>query len=80
MPRVTSKGQVTIPQEVRISLKIEPGDEVEFTIEKGKAIIRKRVASRQAFRKYAGALSHLAGRDVNEIIQHLRGPADDLGD
>lgn len=30
MPRVTTKGQVTIPKEVRDRLGIEPGDEVVF--------------------------------------------------
>jgi len=30
--RVTSKGQVTIPQEVRRRLGIEPGSEVEFQV------------------------------------------------
>jgi len=80
MPRVTSKGQVTIPQEVRVALRIEPGDNVEFSLDKGRAFIRKKKISRQAFRRYAGSLSYLAGRDVEDIIEHLRGPADDLGD
>jgi AbrB family looped-hinge helix DNA binding protein len=30
MPRVTTKGQVTIPKEIREALGIEPGDEVSF--------------------------------------------------
>ena len=30
MPRVTTKGQVTIPKRVREALGIEPGDEVAF--------------------------------------------------
>ncbi len=30
--RVTSKGQVTIPQEVRRRLGIEPGSEVDFNV------------------------------------------------
>ncbi|MFC7043445.1 AbrB/MazE/SpoVT family DNA-binding domain-containing protein [Halonotius sp. GCM10025705] len=35
MPRVTTKGQVTIPKEIRDALGIEPGDEVTF--EEGEA-------------------------------------------
>ncbi len=31
--RVTSKGQVTIPQEIRRRLGIEPGSEVQFEVE-----------------------------------------------
>lgn len=30
MPRVTTKGQVTIPKEIRETLGIEPGDEISF--------------------------------------------------
>jgi AbrB family looped-hinge helix DNA binding protein len=30
MPRVTAKGQVTIPKEIREALGIEPGDEIVF--------------------------------------------------
>jgi AbrB family looped-hinge helix DNA binding protein len=30
VPRVTTKGQVTIPKEIRDTLGIEPGDEIAF--------------------------------------------------
>lgn len=80
MPRVTTKGQVTIPQEIRVALKIEPGDDVEFSMKEGRAFITRKKTSRQAFRRYVGSLSHLAGKNVNDIIEQLRGPADDLGD
>lgn len=80
MPRVTTKGQVTIPQEVRVALRIQPGDAVEFSLDKGRAVLRKKAISRRAFRKHVGSLSHLAGKNVKEIIEQLRGPADDLGD
>ena len=33
--KVTSKGQVTIPQAIREQAGIRPGDEVEFAIEDG---------------------------------------------
>ncbi len=35
--RVTSKGQVTIPQKVRRQLGIAPGSEVEFELDNGGA-------------------------------------------
>ena len=38
--RITSKGQVTIPQAIRDQLGLHPETEVEFTIEKGAAVIR----------------------------------------
>lgn len=43
--RVTSKGQVTIPQHVRRELGIEPGSEVEFELEAGGARLVRRASS-----------------------------------
>jgi len=39
--RVTSKGQVTIPREIRDRMGITPQSEVEFTVEEGQVILRK---------------------------------------
>ena len=33
--RITSKGQVTIPQQVRRELGLEPGDEVDIVVDGG---------------------------------------------
>ena len=38
--RVTSKGQVTIPQHIRERLGLLPNTEVEFSIEKGRGVLR----------------------------------------
>lgn len=37
--RITSKGQITIPQQVRRELGLEPGDEVEVVVRDGTATI-----------------------------------------
>jgi AbrB family looped-hinge helix DNA binding protein len=37
--RITSKGQVTIPQEIREELGLLPNTEVEFAVEKGRAVL-----------------------------------------
>lgn len=39
--KMTSKGQVTIPQEVRRALALEPGDRVDFRIREGVAEIKR---------------------------------------
>ena len=59
MPRVTAKGQVTIPKAVREDLGIRPGDEVDFVeIESGAYRIRKVAPTTQAgedpFEKHRG--------------------------
>jgi antitoxin PrlF len=75
--RVTSKGQVTIPKEVREELGLRVGDEVEFVKDESGVRIRKDVPE-AAFEKYRGYLKHLKGRDVDELIREMRG--DDLRD
>ena len=40
--KVTSKGQTTVPKEVRDFLGLEEGTQVEWTVEDGKAIVKPR--------------------------------------
>jgi AbrB family looped-hinge helix DNA binding protein len=42
---ITTKGQITIPKEIRASLDLKEGDRVIFAIEDGQATIKK--ASRE---------------------------------
>ncbi|NCN05243.1 MAG: AbrB/MazE/SpoVT family DNA-binding domain-containing protein [Spirochaetales bacterium] len=51
--RVTEKGQVTIPQEVRIQLGIEPGTEVEFVAAGDHAILRKIARPEEVAERFA---------------------------
>lgn len=80
MPKVTQKGQVTIPHQIRSLLSIKTGDEVIFQIDKEKVLLKKREASIKNISKYIGFLSHLTGRRIEEIICELRGNANDIGD
>lgn len=77
MPRVTSKGQVTIPHEIRTVLKIDSGDEVLFELETGKVVLKKKSSSIKNIKKYVGYLKHLNGQGSDEILNEMRGPADD---
>lgn len=82
--RVTSKGQVTIPIEVRKELGIEPGSEVDF-VRDGNVV--KLVASKErkfdaeAFQRTLDRLAgstDLGGMTTDEYMLWLRGPRDDL--
>jgi AbrB family looped-hinge helix DNA binding protein len=77
MPRVTQKGQVTIPSQIRSMLSIKTGDEVVFEMDKNKVVLKKKPASVRNFKKYVGFLSHLKGKNVEDIIEHMRGNPDD---
>jgi AbrB family looped-hinge helix DNA binding protein len=54
--RITSKGQVTIPAEIREEAGLLPGTEVEFELEDGKAIIKKATGSRRRGRSLVEAM------------------------
>ncbi|MFA5908517.1 MAG: AbrB/MazE/SpoVT family DNA-binding domain-containing protein [Vicinamibacterales bacterium] len=43
--RITSKGQVTIPQEIREQLGLLPNTEVEFSVERGRAVLRPKAGA-----------------------------------
>ncbi len=55
MSRVTSKGQVTIPADVRKALNIEQGDDLLFEVS-SKQAVRLRVVKRQGLSDLRGAL------------------------
>ena len=70
--RITSKGQVTVPKNVRERLGLRAGDELEFTEEDGVFHLSKRVDP-DVFKKYRGYLKDLAGQNSDELIQEMRG-------
>lgn len=41
MSKISSKGQTTIPQEVRDQLKVRPGDLLQYSWENGQLVVRK---------------------------------------
>jgi AbrB family looped-hinge helix DNA binding protein len=75
MPRVTTKGQVTIPKEIREELGIEPGDEVVFEPVDGRYEIRKEAPTTDSgedpFEKYRGSAE--SDETMPERMRRLRG-------
>jgi AbrB family looped-hinge helix DNA binding protein len=69
---MTTKGQVTVPKWARDELGIRPGDEVEFVRDDGSLKVQKK-AQKSPFLKYMGSSKWLAGKDVDELIEELRG-------
>lgn len=83
--RVTSKGQVTIPKDIRDRMGIEPGSEVEFVERDSVVVLEKRdAASEQGSRTFEEWAASVAGTfdtqgmDGKEYVDWLRGPRDDL--
>ncbi len=70
--RLTRKGQVTIPKEVRDRLGLRPGDEVAFVEDQESVRLEKRPGA-SPFAKYRGYLKHLAGQDPDQLVEQMRG-------
>jgi AbrB family looped-hinge helix DNA binding protein len=64
--RLTSKGQVTIPIEIREKLGMLPNTEVEFELDGDSVRIRKAAGSRGLTRGQA-LVAHLKGRGTRRI-------------
>jgi len=58
---VTSKGQTTIPQQVRRALRIKPGDRLEYSVENDRATIRVH----PGLRSLKGALASRKGKAMS---------------
>ena len=43
--KITSKSQTTVPQAVRLALRLQPGDEIGYQIEAGRVILVKIAAA-----------------------------------
>ena len=71
---ISSKGQVTVPQEIRNRLGLVAGDRVEFVVEGEKTVIRPARFASSVFEKYKGALGTFpGGRDeINSWVRDLR--------
>jgi len=69
--RLTSKGQLTVPKPVREALGLEPGDELHFRVEGGRATLSKT----PDFIALAGTVEVPAakrGTSWGEVLSHSR--------
>ena len=68
--KVTSKGQITIPKQLREEMGINPGDHLEVKETQVGYVIKKEV-NKEKLKKYVGVLNK--NTNTNEIIEELRG-------
>lgn len=74
--RITSKGQVTIPQRIREQAGLLPATEVEFEIVRGRVVIKpvgkRTTRGARAVARLRGTLKHLK-RGTDELMALTRG-------
>lgn len=72
---ISSKGQITVPIEIRKRLGLKAGDRVEFAIMDDLTVIRPAGAAPNPFQKFVGALPSLSGvSEINQWLGRLRDP------
>lgn len=75
--KITSKGQVTIPKEIRDKFGLLPGTEVEFFAEEGQVKVRKLEGGRTRGQEIVDHLRQASGGDIKmsteEIMRLTRG-------
>lgn len=70
--KVTSKGQVTIPADIRRALRVRKGDVVVFEVDAGGVRLRPLREGADVFAEYEGAWREGEGETVEEINAWLR--------
>ena len=71
---VSTKGQVTVPRDIRRRLGLKVGDRVEFVVAGDRTVIRPARTGTSPFEKYRGALRTCPGgkKEINPWLRHLR--------
>jgi len=71
---VTSKGQITIPANVRTELKVGPGDRVEFVkVSEGQWIVLAAVEDAVKLRGIVAAKRAVSIEEMDSAIRHRAG-------
>ena len=69
--RITSKGQITVPQEIRRALGVQPGDKLIFEKDGGDVRVRP-VRTKSPFEKYRGIGNLGIARGKKAIVRWVR--------
>jgi AbrB family looped-hinge helix DNA binding protein len=69
--RITSKGQITVPHEVRRAMGVRPGDKLVFEKD-GKGFRVRPVKANSPFAKYQGIGTPGIGRGRKAILRYFR--------
>jgi antitoxin PrlF len=69
--RITSKGQITVPLQIRRALGVGPGDNLEFEQE-GSTVRVRPVRTKSPFEKYRGIGTPGIGRGRKAVLRYIR--------
>ena len=70
--RITSKGQITIPLEIRRALNVGPGDHIEFVASSSGVRVRAVSTDANPFERYRGIGTPGIGRGRDAVLGWMR--------
>ncbi len=75
---ISSKGQVTVPQEIRKRLGLRAGDRIEFVVEENRTVIRPARTEENPFKKLLGLAPPFPGGEegIKAWIDDMRSDKD----
>jgi antitoxin PrlF len=75
---ISSKSRLTVPQEIRERLGLEPGDRAEFVAEEGRTVIRPVRSEENFFEKCIGIFGPFPGGEegIKAWIDDMRSDED----
>jgi antitoxin PrlF len=75
---ISSKGQLTVPQQIRKRLGLTTGDRVEFVVEQDRTVIRPARSEINPFEKYIGIAGPFPGGEegIKAWIDDMRSDED----
>jgi AbrB family looped-hinge helix DNA binding protein len=76
MPRITSKGQITIPQDIRTKFGFLPGMEVDVIAEGNKVLIVKSRRENR-FMNWLGRGKRRSKIEIDQMVEEIRGRFDE---
>jgi antitoxin PrlF len=73
---ISSKGQVTLPVEVRRRLGVKPGDKIDYVVEEGRTFLRPVREVENPFLKWVGALGKQPNGTAVAWVREMRDEED----
>ena len=72
--KVTSKGQITIPRDIRVKMDIKKGDKILFFEENGKYIMQNSasIALKTIQNAMKGEAKRVGFNDPNDVVKYIK--------
>jgi antitoxin PrlF len=71
--KITSKGQTTVPMEIRTALGVGPGEYLEYVLGDGGEVRLRKAPGLESLRGIVKSDVHITAEELDQVIAMLRG-------